>query len=214
MRTEAKPPIAAMSLTLTTIALYPRSRADVGPRRKCTSSTKASVVSTSWPAPEATTAASSPTPTTTSGPAPESTLADRLQQRSSSDRSMAPFRPFRGGVPGAPRGDRSVDSTHSSASGASGVAAHRAAYPRRFQVPRVHVNPSPQELRAFTEEMPQTRISEFKNTNTQTEVLCRSTASTYVVASVLPAVRRWTGRGVRPHRRPAGRLPRRAWTRS
>ena len=46
---------------------------------------------------------------------------------------------------------------------------------------RVHVNPSPQELRAFTEEMPQTRISEFNNTNTQTEVQSRSSKSTYVV---------------------------------
>jgi phosphoenolpyruvate carboxykinase (ATP) len=46
---------------------------------------------------------------------------------------------------------------------------------------KVHVNPSPEELRAFTEEMPETRISEFQNTNTQTQVLSRSAASTHVV---------------------------------
>ncbi len=44
-----------------------------------------------------------------------------------------------------------------------------------------HVNPTPEELRAFAEEMPETRITAFGNTNTQTEVLSRSAASTYVV---------------------------------
>jgi phosphoenolpyruvate carboxykinase (ATP) len=48
-------------------------------------------------------------------------------------------------------------------------------------VPKVHVNPSPEELRAFTERMPQTRLTEFGNTNTQTQVLSRSAGSTYVV---------------------------------
>jgi len=48
-------------------------------------------------------------------------------------------------------------------------------------LPQVHVNPTPEELRSFTEEMPQTRISQFGNTNTQTRVLSRSAASTYVV---------------------------------
>ena len=46
---------------------------------------------------------------------------------------------------------------------------------------QVHVNPTPEELRAFTEEMPETRISEYGNTNTQTEVLSRSAGSTFVV---------------------------------
>ena len=45
----------------------------------------------------------------------------------------------------------------------------------------VLVDPTPDELRKFTEEMPETRISEFGNTNTQTRVLSRSAASTYVV---------------------------------
>ncbi len=45
----------------------------------------------------------------------------------------------------------------------------------------IHVNPTPDELRAFTEEMPETRLSAFGNTNTQTEVLSRSGASTFVV---------------------------------
>jgi len=42
-------------------------------------------------------------------------------------------------------------------------------------------NPSPDELRAFTEEMPETRISGFGNVNVQTTVLSRSAGSTYVV---------------------------------
>ncbi|HEY6566182.1 MAG TPA: phosphoenolpyruvate carboxykinase [Actinomycetota bacterium] len=46
---------------------------------------------------------------------------------------------------------------------------------------QVHVDPTPEELRAFTEEMPETRLSEFGNTNTQTQVLSRSAASTHVV---------------------------------
>ncbi len=45
----------------------------------------------------------------------------------------------------------------------------------------IHVNPTPEELRTFTEEMPETRVSEFDNTNTQTTVLSRSAGSTYVV---------------------------------
>jgi phosphoenolpyruvate carboxykinase (ATP) len=48
-------------------------------------------------------------------------------------------------------------------------------------LPEVHVDPNPDELRAFTEEMPQTRVSAFGNTNTQTRVLSRSAGSTYVV---------------------------------
>lgn len=45
----------------------------------------------------------------------------------------------------------------------------------------VLVDPTPDELRKYAEEMPETRISEFGNTNTQTRVLSRSAASTYVV---------------------------------
>jgi phosphoenolpyruvate carboxykinase (ATP) len=45
----------------------------------------------------------------------------------------------------------------------------------------IHRNPSPDELRRFTEEMPQCRITEFDNVNVQTEVVSRSSASTYVV---------------------------------
>ncbi|HEV8564450.1 MAG TPA: phosphoenolpyruvate carboxykinase (ATP), partial [Actinomycetota bacterium] len=48
-------------------------------------------------------------------------------------------------------------------------------------MPEVHVDPGPDLLRAFTEEMPQTRISQFGSTNTQTRVLSRSAGSTYVV---------------------------------
>jgi phosphoenolpyruvate carboxykinase (ATP) len=48
-------------------------------------------------------------------------------------------------------------------------------------VSQVFDNPSPDELRAFTEEMPETRISGFGNVNVQTTVLSRSAGSTYVV---------------------------------
>ncbi|MGZ8662661.1 MAG: phosphoenolpyruvate carboxykinase (ATP), partial [Actinomycetota bacterium] len=46
----------------------------------------------------------------------------------------------------------------------------------------VHDNPSPEELRRFTEEMPRCRVTEFDNVNVQTRVLSRSADSTYVVA--------------------------------
>ena len=46
---------------------------------------------------------------------------------------------------------------------------------------QVFNNPTPEELRAFTEEMPEARITEFGNVNVQTTVLSRSAASTYVV---------------------------------
>ncbi len=42
-------------------------------------------------------------------------------------------------------------------------------------------NPTPDELRAFTEEMPECRLSAFGNVNVQTKVLSRSAASTFVV---------------------------------
>ena len=46
---------------------------------------------------------------------------------------------------------------------------------------QVHVNPTPGELRALTEAMPQCRLTEFDNVNVQTEVVSRSAGSTYVV---------------------------------
>jgi phosphoenolpyruvate carboxykinase (ATP) len=55
------------------------------------------------------------------------------------------------------------------------------AYQEGDTVPQVYDNPSPEELRSFTEEMPQCRITEFGNVNVQTRVLSRSAASTHVV---------------------------------
>jgi len=46
----------------------------------------------------------------------------------------------------------------------------------------VHENPTADELRRFTEAMPQCRITEFGNVNVQTRVTSRSAGSTYVVA--------------------------------
>ena len=46
---------------------------------------------------------------------------------------------------------------------------------------QVFTNPTPEELRAWTEEMPEARISEYGNVNVQTTVLSRSAGSTYVV---------------------------------
>jgi phosphoenolpyruvate carboxykinase (ATP) len=48
-------------------------------------------------------------------------------------------------------------------------------------VPDVFVNPTPEDLRRFTEAMPECRITEFGNVNVQTQVVSRSADSTYVV---------------------------------
>ena len=53
----------------------------------------------------------------------------------------------------------------------------------RIQAREVHDNPSPEQLRAFTEEMPQCKVSTFGNVNVQTRVVSRSAASTHVVTS-------------------------------
>jgi phosphoenolpyruvate carboxykinase (ATP) len=45
----------------------------------------------------------------------------------------------------------------------------------------IHDNPSPEALRAFTEEMPTCRITEFDNVNVQTRVTSRSSGSTFIV---------------------------------
>jgi phosphoenolpyruvate carboxykinase (ATP) len=50
------------------------------------------------------------------------------------------------------------------------------------QARATHDNPSPAELRAFTEQMPKCRVTEFDNVNVQTRVTSRSAGSTYVVA--------------------------------
>ena len=50
-------------------------------------------------------------------------------------------------------------------------------------MPKIHVDPTPEELRAFTEAMPQCRITEFDNVNVQTKVVSRSAGSTYVVTA-------------------------------
>ena len=48
-------------------------------------------------------------------------------------------------------------------------------------MPEVYVNPTPAELRAFTEEMPECRTTEYGNVNVQTTVRSRSAGSTFVV---------------------------------
>jgi phosphoenolpyruvate carboxykinase (ATP) len=50
-----------------------------------------------------------------------------------------------------------------------------------LEASRIHDNPSPEQLRAFTEEMPQARVNTFGNVNIQTRVTSRSSASTFVV---------------------------------
>jgi phosphoenolpyruvate carboxykinase (ATP) len=47
---------------------------------------------------------------------------------------------------------------------------------------RVFDNPSPQDLRGFTEEMPNCRLTEFGNVNVHTRAVSRSAGSTYVVS--------------------------------
>ena len=48
-------------------------------------------------------------------------------------------------------------------------------------MPETFVNPTPEQLRQFTEEMPTSRVTKLGNTNTTTKVLSRSAGSTYVV---------------------------------
>jgi phosphoenolpyruvate carboxykinase (ATP) len=48
-------------------------------------------------------------------------------------------------------------------------------------VAKVYVNPTSNELRSFTEAMPECRITEYGNVNVQTQVLSRSAGSTFVV---------------------------------
>src|SRR5436309_3660477 len=46
---------------------------------------------------------------------------------------------------------------------------------------KIYDNPTPEELRAFTEQMPACRITEFGNVNVQTRVTSRSSPSTFLV---------------------------------
>jgi phosphoenolpyruvate carboxykinase (ATP) len=50
------------------------------------------------------------------------------------------------------------------------------------QARAIHENPSAEDLRRFTEQMPQARITEYGSVNVQTRVTSRSADSTYVVA--------------------------------
>ena len=52
-----------------------------------------------------------------------------------------------------------------------------------IQARTVHDNPTPEELRSFTEQMPQCRVTEYGNVNVQTRVVSRSAASTHVVTA-------------------------------
>jgi phosphoenolpyruvate carboxykinase (ATP) len=60
--------------------------------------------------------------------------------------------------------------------------ANRRSRPVSVQARAIHDNPTPEALRAFTEQMPQCRVTEFGNVNVQTRVTSRSAGSTYVVA--------------------------------
>jgi phosphoenolpyruvate carboxykinase (ATP) len=51
-----------------------------------------------------------------------------------------------------------------------------------IQARKVFDNPSPEELRAFTEEMSNARVTEFGNVNVQTRATSRSAGSTYIVS--------------------------------
>ena len=53
----------------------------------------------------------------------------------------------------------------------------------RVDARTIHENPSADTLRAFTEEMPQARVTAFGNVNVQTKVVSRSAASTHVVTA-------------------------------
>src|SRR5688572_29752629 len=51
-----------------------------------------------------------------------------------------------------------------------------------MQAKSVIDNPTPEELRAFTEQMPGCRVTEYDNVNVQTRVTSRSSASTFIVS--------------------------------
>lgn len=51
-----------------------------------------------------------------------------------------------------------------------------------MQAKHVFDNPTPDELRAFTEEMPNARVPDFGNVNVQTRVTSRSAGSTFIVS--------------------------------
>jgi phosphoenolpyruvate carboxykinase (ATP) len=53
--------------------------------------------------------------------------------------------------------------------------------PSEIEAKQVHDNPSPEELRAFTDEMPQAQQTGFGNVNVQTRATSRSAGSTFVV---------------------------------
>ena len=50
-----------------------------------------------------------------------------------------------------------------------------------IQARKIEDNPTPEVLRAFTEEMPNCRLTEFGNPNVHTRVASRSSGSTFVV---------------------------------
>ncbi|HVM12043.1 MAG TPA: phosphoenolpyruvate carboxykinase [Actinomycetota bacterium] len=52
---------------------------------------------------------------------------------------------------------------------------------RPMRAKKIHDNPSPEELRAFSEEMENARVTEFGNLNVQTRATSRSAGSTYIV---------------------------------
>src|SRR6476660_8750334 len=168
-----------MSLTLAAIALYPTSRGVLSARSKWVPSTRASVVSTRSPVPPRTTAASSPTGTRTSGPDPESTRPIAVMS-SSSLISTVISRPRRPACAGGRECalDRPINSRPfcTPYERFSVFRISEEAY-----VAKVFDNPTPEELRTFTQAMPEARLTEFGNLNVQTKVLSRSAGSTYVV---------------------------------
>ena len=184
-RARGLAPMAARSLTFTTIALYPRSRApvalphevdaldqDVGGEDQLTAGRARA------------TAASSPTPTRTSGPAPDSTR--RIASSSSSSDE------FHGSVPSIGRPARcavwangrptaaSLDCRASLLPARPAPTTHGnqpggPACPRSTSTPRRRSSGhSPRTCRSA-------RVTEFGNVNVQTRVTSRSAGSTHVV---------------------------------
>src|SRR6478672_3717600 len=168
-----------MSLTLAAIALYPTSRGVLSARSKWVPSTRASVVSTRSPVPPRTTAASSPTGTRTSGPDPESTRPIAVMSSSS---LISTGRPSSASL--HPRGGRECALDRPINSRPFCTPYERFSVFRISEeayVAKVFDNPTPEELRTFTEAMPEARLTEFGNLNVQTKVLSRSAGSTFVV---------------------------------
>ena len=193
-----------------TIALYPRSRADVMPRSKWTPSTSASVVRTSSPPPGARTAASSPGRRRPRGRRPTA-RADRGGQLVFAQlhalRSGQPARPARVRMRPNGRPGGSLDSRPHPATGLASVRGHRTRRSTRARGLRQPLAGGAPVLHRGDAAVPHHRVRQRERPD---RVLSRSAASTYVVDRDPHSGKTMTREEYDAHREAAGRVPRAA----